>query len=140
MKHVLKWFALCAALVAAGCNDILGDNDGNFAFQVVPINYDPDLTEGVQISVLLRTIELDGILVLPSACYDVTGDHRMTDNTITFTVTARSRGTGCTAALQMMQYRAQSLGLSRGTYLMRVLHQLDNTTPRIMAEQNITLD
>jgi hypothetical protein len=138
--RVLKLFALCGALVAGGCNDILGDNDGNFAFQVVPINYDPDLTEGVQISVLLRTIELDGVVVLPSACYDVTGDHRMTDNTVTFTVTARSRGTGCPAALQMMQYRAQSLGLSRGTYRMRVIHQLDNGAQRIMAEENVTLD
>jgi hypothetical protein len=132
--------ALCLSLATTACNDVLGNNDGNFAFEVSPINYDPALTEGVEISPLAGAIQLDGLLVLPHSCHEITGDHRQAGTNITFTVTARASGFSCPAALAMVEYRAQSLGLSRGSYHVRVEHKIGTAAARVIAEDDVTVN
>jgi hypothetical protein len=138
MKMWRSLIAVAALLTTVSCNDILGDNDGNFAFEVIPLIYDPELTEGVEINVFSQTIQLDGILVLPNACHDVTGDQQISGNTINFKVTATPRGT-CNDVIQMQQYRAQLLSLDRGTYRVRVTHQLGTAAARVMADADVTI-
>lgn len=133
--------ALCASLSASACSDVLSNNDGDFAFEVIPINYDPALTEGVEISVLSRAIQLDGVLVLSNGCHEITGDHRMTGTTIVFTVTARRTNFTCPDVIAMSQYRAVMLGLSQGTvYHVRVDHQVIGSAARVMAEEDVTVN
>ena len=125
------------AVATAGCENILGNDDGSFTFDSDEIAYTTGMTDAVDIQPTFGGVLMEGVIVLPSPCYRLEGEQDRSSGNITFTINAIPTLTTCPGVVSARSYRVQTLGVSRGFYRVRVRHKIGDEAPRIIAEQNV---
>lgn len=126
-------------LVTSACNDITG-NDGNFVFDALPLDYQSGMVDEAEALPYTRGVQVNGIIVLPSTCYGLEGEHDINRGVITMTVNATPLNSQCPGVMDAASYRFQTFGLSRGVYRVRVVHHLAGTQSRMILEEDVTIN
>src|SRR5688500_6117143 len=69
MKLIRAALVASFAFSVAACDGILGSDDDNFTFGAQEITFEEGMTNEAEISALVRTIQVDGVLLLPHPCH-----------------------------------------------------------------------
>lgn len=145
-RHELKprqRFALCVLVLAlaAGCGGIVGnDDDDNFSFTSMAIQYDSTLVDEATVVSLLRNLQIHGVFLLPHPCFEMRGDYRRTGAEIIFTASAIATNPACAPEQSAVQYTVNTFGASRGTYRVKVYHNITGTAPKLVTESTVTIN
>lgn len=137
----MKRLALFAfvALLATSCNDITGNNDGQFTFDFLPLTWEPTLRDSAIAVAGAGTIQVSGVILLPTVCHSLQGRHNISGSTITMTVRATRMNATCAEDPDAASYRFESYGLRRGTHHVRVVHVIDNGSPSVVLEEDLVM-
>ena len=138
---LLRLFALGAMLLTApACDSLLGNDDENFSFESVQINYTEGMEDEAEAVGVLRTLRIDGIIILPHPCHELQGELRRFGATYEMTVVADpTNNTGCTAQVQAVQYQGQSFGVPRGVLRVVIYHQIEGQPRRLINQVDVTV-
>lgn len=139
MKLFAAVLISAAVLAATACNDITG-NDGNFVFDALPLDYVSGMVDEAEALPYTRGVQVNGVIVLPSPCHGLEGEHDINRGVITMTVNATPLNSQCPGVLDAASYRFQTFGLSRGVYRVRVVHHIAGTQSRVILEEDITVN
>src|SRR5688572_21971428 len=141
MKLIRAALVACFALSVAACDGILGNDDDNFTFGAQQITFEEGMTNEAEINGLIRTIQVDGVFLLPHPCHNLRGNlNRTQGGIVEITITASSTSTTCPAQVQAMQYRLQTLGFSRGFYRVAVYHEIGGQPRTLINQQDVLLE
>ena len=121
MTNGIVWVAALATLSLA-CRDSTGV-DEEAVFLSEPVAMTAGMEEEAVIGSFIGSVQVDGIFIMPSPCHELNGTLARIGGQLTVTITATPTGSGCTAALQAVDYRMQRFGMSRGIYRVTVYHQ-----------------
>jgi hypothetical protein len=128
-----------AGLLGAACEGVLGNDDDNFVFDSIRVEYDSAMVANAEAIATLQNVQIDGLILLPHACHNLGGDYSRDGAQLTLTVIATPTNTTCTAAITAMQYRLITFGMPRGAYRVRVYHQFGTGQRTQIAEQDIVV-
>jgi hypothetical protein len=131
---------LAVALGTAACNSITGNNDeDNFVFDSIVINYDSAMVDNAEAFGFIRNLQVDGLWLLPHRCHDIRGDYQRQGGLIVLTVLATPNGVSCPAAIAPLQYRLSTFGMDPGAYRVRVYHQFSGQTRTLIVEDDLVI-
>lgn len=137
MKRIALF--LFVALAATSCNDITGNNDGQFTFDFLPLTWEPSLADSAVAVAGAGTIQVSGVILLPTVCHALEGRHTISGRNITMTVRASRMNPTCDEEPDAASYRFESYGLDRGTHHLRVQHVIDGGSANIVLEEDIVM-
>jgi hypothetical protein len=125
----------------AGCSDIIGSDDDNFSFISNVVPYDSTMVDEAAAASLLGNLQIDGLMLLPHACFQLGGDYRRTAGDIIFTASATAMGSTCSQPqTTAMQYRVQAFGIARGIYRVKVYHLITGGQLRLISESTVSVN
>ena len=130
----LKIAALTALIGITACDGIVGADDDNFTFSSVLSTYTEGMTSEAEAFGGTRTLQVDGIFVVPNPCHELKGSLSRNGAQVEVTVTANPTNTSCTANISAIQYRLQSFGVPRGPLRVTIYHKI-GTAPRTLVNQ-----
>ena len=142
MKTMRSLLICALALVATGCDGILGsDDDDNFTFSAQRTEYTEGMVNEAEVSALVRTIQIDGIFLLPHSCHTLRGNlNRNQRGEVDVVITATSNNTTCQPEIHAMDYRLQTFGYSRGFYRVRVFHEIVGQPRELITQADILIE
>jgi hypothetical protein len=140
MRWLKKSMLAGAVLALAACNDILGESDGTFTFDVSALTYNETVVDTAEAAALINSVQIDGVIVLPHACHDLVPRHQRSGGRITVTVRANPTNPSCPAAMSALQYQLLSFGVSRGIYRVQVWHELPAQQPVLISQTDVTVN
>jgi hypothetical protein len=140
MKTTRMLLISALALGTASCDGILGGDDDNFTFAAQRIEFTEGMVNEAEVNALIRTIQVDGVFLLPHPCHNMRGSLRRTQGgTVEVSIIASPTST-CEPEVQAMQYRLQTLGFSRGFYRIRVFHEISGQPRQQITEADILIE
>lgn len=130
-------------LLAAGataCSDITGNNEGNFLFDFLPLEYVEGMADSVDVLPAAGGVQVVGVIVLPSTCHGLEGRHTREGRTITMSVITRVINPSCpNNEPDAARYQFVSFGLGNGTVRLRVIHNVAGVGTTTMFDEEVSL-
>lgn len=140
-SRLLACALVVTAAVWAGCSNITGSDDDNFSFNSQVVPYDSAMVDEALAVSLFGNLQIDGLMVLPNPCFQLTGDYRRTGAEVLFTASATPTSTTCAQQqVTAMQYRVQAFGVPRGLYRVKVHHLITGGQIKLVSETSVAVN
>lgn len=138
MKKLALLFVLI--ITTAACENLTGPDEDNISFESRRIDLQPGMGDTAEVFAgQLRSIEIDGVIVLPDQCYALVANQTRTGAQIDVTINATRASSTCTTAIQAMEYAVAIFAVPSGVFRVRVFHKVNDNARQVVAQQDVTV-
>ena len=139
MRTITRIVLVALIVFTGGCDALVGSDDDNFTFSAVQLQFQEGMTNEATVAAVIGSILIDGVILLPSSCYRVSGALRQNNSQYDVTVNASSTNATCPAAVQAMQYRFQLFSVTSGLYRVNIYHDISGQQRQLISTTDVSV-